>query len=155
MVHEHWGDNLYLERRTGGTDIEAAARAAEDTVTRHYRMNRQSGAPLMGRAAQGGSSNTPHSGTDGSQTHRWRGMDFELPVPRAMHGRPKAIIADFGRRPPPLVICDSTSADITEGGPKRSLGTEALAYRARNRKFESISLQRRVSNEPCGCLGTR
>jgi aerobic carbon-monoxide dehydrogenase large subunit len=50
LVHEHWGDNLYLERTTGGGDIEAAARAAEVTVTRRYRMNRQSGAPLEGRA---------------------------------------------------------------------------------------------------------
>ncbi len=50
LVHEHWGDNLYLERTIEGGDIEAAARAAEVTVTRHYRMNRQSGAPLEGRA---------------------------------------------------------------------------------------------------------
>ena len=49
LVHEHWGDNLYLERTIEGGDIEAA-RAAEVTVTRHYRMNRQSGAPLEGRA---------------------------------------------------------------------------------------------------------
>ena len=33
-----------------GGDIEAAARAAEITVSREYRMNRQSGAPLEGRA---------------------------------------------------------------------------------------------------------
>ena len=50
LVHEHWGDNLYLERTTEGGDIEAAARAAEVTVTRRYRMNRQSSAPLEGRA---------------------------------------------------------------------------------------------------------
>jgi len=50
LVHEHWGDNLYLERTTEGGDIEAAARAAEVTVTRRYRMNRQSGASLEGRA---------------------------------------------------------------------------------------------------------
>jgi carbon-monoxide dehydrogenase large subunit len=50
LIHEQWGDNLYLERVVEGGDIEAAARAAEITVTRGYRMNRQSGAPLEGRA---------------------------------------------------------------------------------------------------------
>ena len=50
LIHEQWGDNLYLERVVEGGDIEAAARAAEITVTRRYRMNRQSGAPLEGRA---------------------------------------------------------------------------------------------------------
>ncbi len=49
-VHESWGDNLYLERVVEGGDIAAAARAAEITVSREYRMNRQSGAPLEGRA---------------------------------------------------------------------------------------------------------
>jgi len=50
LVHEQWGDNLYFERTTEAGDIQAAARAAEVTVTRRYRMNRQSGAPLEGRA---------------------------------------------------------------------------------------------------------
>jgi carbon-monoxide dehydrogenase large subunit len=50
LVHESWGDNLYLERTIEGGNIETAARAAEITVTREYRMNRQSGAPLEGRA---------------------------------------------------------------------------------------------------------
>jgi carbon-monoxide dehydrogenase large subunit len=45
-VHEGWGDNLYLEHRLEGGDVEAAARAAEITVTREFRMQRQSGAPL-------------------------------------------------------------------------------------------------------------
>ena len=49
-VHEQWGDNLYVERVLEGGDIEAAARAAEVTVAREYRMRRQSGAPLEGRA---------------------------------------------------------------------------------------------------------
>jgi len=48
LVHEHWGDNLYLERTIESGDIEGAARAAEITVTRRYRMSRQSGAPLEG-----------------------------------------------------------------------------------------------------------
>jgi aerobic carbon-monoxide dehydrogenase large subunit len=49
-VYEQWGDNLYSERVFEGGDIDAAARAAEITVTREYRMHRQSGAPLEGRA---------------------------------------------------------------------------------------------------------
>jgi len=50
LVHEHWGDNLYIERTVEGGDIEAAAREAAITVSREYRMNRQSGSPLEGRA---------------------------------------------------------------------------------------------------------
>jgi carbon-monoxide dehydrogenase large subunit len=34
LVHESWGDNLYIERVIEGGDIEAAARAAEIVVTR-------------------------------------------------------------------------------------------------------------------------
>jgi aerobic carbon-monoxide dehydrogenase large subunit len=45
-IHDGWGDNLYLEHMLEGGDIEAAARAAEITVTREFRMQRQSGAPL-------------------------------------------------------------------------------------------------------------
>src|SRR6202043_2781062 len=45
-VHEQWGDNLYVENILAGGDIEAAARAAEVTLTREFRMQRQSGAPL-------------------------------------------------------------------------------------------------------------
>jgi hypothetical protein len=84
VVHEHWGDNLYLERTIEGGDIEAA-RAAEVTVTRHYRMNRQSGAPLEGRAVLAYREPTRlarpyHRATaarkSGSQvTPRWREMD--------------------------------------------------------------------------------
>ena len=50
LIHEQWGDNLYVERVIEGGDIEAAARAAEITVSRQFRMQRQSGAPLEGRA---------------------------------------------------------------------------------------------------------
>ncbi|MGH7045795.1 MAG: xanthine dehydrogenase family protein molybdopterin-binding subunit [Stellaceae bacterium] len=49
-VHEQWGDNLYSERVFEGGDIDAAQREAAVTVRRHYRMHRQSGAPLEGRA---------------------------------------------------------------------------------------------------------
>ncbi len=50
LVHDNWGDNLYQERVVEGGDIEAASRAAEIVVKREYRMNRQSGSPLEGRA---------------------------------------------------------------------------------------------------------
>jgi len=50
LVHDSWGDNLFSERTLDGGDIAAAARAAEITVTREYRMNRQSGASMEGRA---------------------------------------------------------------------------------------------------------
>ncbi|HVB17064.1 MAG TPA: xanthine dehydrogenase family protein molybdopterin-binding subunit, partial [Stellaceae bacterium] len=50
LVHEYWGDNLYLDRSINAGDIEAAARDADIVVTREYRMNRQSGAPMEGRA---------------------------------------------------------------------------------------------------------
>ena len=45
-VHEQWGDNLYIEHALEGGDIDTAARAADVTVTREFRMQRQSGAPL-------------------------------------------------------------------------------------------------------------
>ena len=50
LVHENWGDNLYQERIVEGGDIEGAARAADIVVKREYRMNRQSGSPMEGRA---------------------------------------------------------------------------------------------------------
>jgi aerobic carbon-monoxide dehydrogenase large subunit len=46
LVHEYFGDNLYQERTIAAGDIAAAARAAEITVSREYRTNRQSGAPM-------------------------------------------------------------------------------------------------------------
>jgi aerobic carbon-monoxide dehydrogenase large subunit len=46
LVHPYFGDNLFQERTIAGGDIDAAAHAAEVTVTREYRMNRQSGAPM-------------------------------------------------------------------------------------------------------------
>jgi carbon-monoxide dehydrogenase large subunit len=46
LVHEYFGDNLFHERTIAGGDIEAAARAAAITVSREYRMHRQSGAPM-------------------------------------------------------------------------------------------------------------
>src|SRR5499433_2422694 len=42
-VHEQWGDNLYIEHALEGGDIDSAARAADVTVSREFRMQRQSG----------------------------------------------------------------------------------------------------------------
>jgi aerobic carbon-monoxide dehydrogenase large subunit len=50
LVHEQWGDNLFMDRSIEGGDIEAAKRAADIVITREYRMNRQSGSPMEGRA---------------------------------------------------------------------------------------------------------
>ncbi len=50
LVHEYWGDNFYSDRTIAAGDIEAAARAADIVVKREYRMNRQSGSPMEGRA---------------------------------------------------------------------------------------------------------
>jgi carbon-monoxide dehydrogenase large subunit len=50
LLHEHWADNLFIERVVAGGDIEAAARDAAIAVSREYRMHRQSGSPLEGRA---------------------------------------------------------------------------------------------------------
>jgi aerobic carbon-monoxide dehydrogenase large subunit len=46
LVHEYFGDNLFQQRTIAGGDIEAAARAAEITISREYRTNRQSGSPM-------------------------------------------------------------------------------------------------------------
>src|SRR6516164_10408964 len=76
------------------------------------------------------------------------GDGFELPVPRAMQARLEAKIAGFGCMSP-SIICGcrrwpsaKAQSEISEPNP----------YRARNRKFESISLQRRVRDEPMSGL---
>ncbi|MGE5270227.1 MAG: xanthine dehydrogenase family protein molybdopterin-binding subunit [Thiohalocapsa sp.] len=50
LVHDNWGDNLYSDRTIQAGDIEMAARNADIVVKRQYRMNRQSGSPMEGRA---------------------------------------------------------------------------------------------------------
>jgi aerobic carbon-monoxide dehydrogenase large subunit len=50
LVHEHWPNNLYIERVFQDGDIEAVARTAAVVVRRNYRMNRQVAVPLEGRA---------------------------------------------------------------------------------------------------------
>jgi carbon-monoxide dehydrogenase large subunit len=49
LLHEHWNDNVFIERTLQGGDIEAAAREAAVVIRRDYRMHRQSGVPLEGR----------------------------------------------------------------------------------------------------------
>jgi hypothetical protein len=68
------------------------------------------------------------------------GDGFELPVPRAMQARLEAKIAGFGCMSPSIICgcCRWPSAKA------QSEISEPNPYRARNRKFESISLQRRV-----------
>ena len=50
LVHEAWGDNIFLERTIEAGEIEAAKRDADIVVAREFRMNRQSGSPMEGRA---------------------------------------------------------------------------------------------------------
>src|SRR5262249_19064409 len=40
LVHDHWPNNLYIERVFQDGDIETVARTAEVVVRRNYRMNR-------------------------------------------------------------------------------------------------------------------
>jgi hypothetical protein len=68
------------------------------------------------------------------------GNGFELPVPRAMQERLKAIIAGFGCNPPSPDYLRLLSADITEGGPRRSLGTRSLTRAARRSFFSAASV---------------
>ncbi len=48
LLHEHWGDNVFLESLVDG-DIAPAAKRAAVTVTREYRTARQCMAPIEGR----------------------------------------------------------------------------------------------------------
>lgn len=49
LLHEEWGDNVYVQLDISGGDIDSV-RDAPIVVTRDYRMNRQSIAPLEPRA---------------------------------------------------------------------------------------------------------
>ena len=49
LVHDEWGDNVYVERDFTGGDIDSV-KDAPVVVTRDYRMNRQSTVPMEGRA---------------------------------------------------------------------------------------------------------
>ena len=50
LIREDWGDNVYIEKTQSYGNLETAKQAAAVTITREYRMNRQSAVPLEGRA---------------------------------------------------------------------------------------------------------
>ena len=50
LVHEDWGDNIYLDSSFDG-DLTEAKAAAAVTVTKEFRTNRQCMAPLEGKGA--------------------------------------------------------------------------------------------------------
>ena len=50
LLHDAWGDNLFVETQVEAGDVDAVAVNAPVTVERKYRMNRQAGVPLEGRA---------------------------------------------------------------------------------------------------------
>ena len=50
LVHDEWGDNVYVQRDFSGGDVDSV-RDAPVVVTRHYRMNRQATVPMETRAA--------------------------------------------------------------------------------------------------------
>jgi aerobic carbon-monoxide dehydrogenase large subunit len=49
LVHEGWADNAFIVSGAAGGEIEAARAAAEISITRVLRMNRQAAVPLEGR----------------------------------------------------------------------------------------------------------
>jgi len=49
LVHDDWGDNVFLETFVEAGDIEAASREAAVTVTRRFQTARQCMAPMEGR----------------------------------------------------------------------------------------------------------
>ena len=50
LLHEEWRDNLFVETQVNTGDIESVAARAPVVIEREYRMNRQAGVPLEGRA---------------------------------------------------------------------------------------------------------
>jgi carbon-monoxide dehydrogenase large subunit len=50
VIHDDWGDNIYIQRDVEAGDLEPVRKTAPVAVTREYRMNRQSGVPMEGRA---------------------------------------------------------------------------------------------------------
>lgn len=50
LLHESWDNNLFVETELSAGDVDAVARSAPVVIEREYRMNRQAGVPLEGRA---------------------------------------------------------------------------------------------------------
>lgn len=51
LLHESWGDNVFIDQVIDGGDLDAAREAAEITVTREFRLSRHGAVPLECRAA--------------------------------------------------------------------------------------------------------
>jgi carbon-monoxide dehydrogenase large subunit len=49
VMREEWGDNIYVQKENVYGDLDWARQHAAVTVTREYRMNRQSAVPMEGR----------------------------------------------------------------------------------------------------------
>lgn len=81
LVHDEWPDNVFATIRGDLGDVDAAAKNAAITVTRHYRMNRQAVVPLetRGVAASYDSNTDELSVWSSTQTpHMLRDMLAEL-----------------------------------------------------------------------------
>jgi aerobic carbon-monoxide dehydrogenase large subunit len=50
LLHESWGNNLFLKREFEAGDLDQARREATVVVEREYRLNRQAGVSMEGRA---------------------------------------------------------------------------------------------------------
>lgn len=50
LIRDEWGDNIYVSKHNQYGDIETAKQMATVTIERSFKMNRQSAAPLEGRA---------------------------------------------------------------------------------------------------------
>ena len=50
VLHDAWGDNVYIQRDVDGGDIKAARANADITVTNEFRLNRHGAVPLESRA---------------------------------------------------------------------------------------------------------
>ena len=50
LLHQSWGDNVFVQRDIGGGDIEAARSSAEVTITNEFRLNRHAAIPLESRS---------------------------------------------------------------------------------------------------------
>ena len=50
LLHESWGDNIFIERDVAGGDIDTARTTAEITVINEFRLNRHAAIPLENRS---------------------------------------------------------------------------------------------------------
>jgi carbon-monoxide dehydrogenase large subunit len=50
LLHEHWGDNVFVTRDFESGEVDRIAREAPIAIRRKYVLNRQAGVPMEGRA---------------------------------------------------------------------------------------------------------